>query len=585
MANNASKKTKKQKSQAVIRIVIMVVILVLANMLAARFHTGIDLTKEKRFTLSPATKNLLHNMEDVAVVTVYLDGKLTPGYERLKEATRERLQTFKEYTSTDIIFDFQDPFEGKTEEEKPKIFEELASKGIFPINLKSNDDDGYAVKFVFPWASVRYKGLETPVKLIETSMGIDNSQGLSNSEALLEYKFAEAINRLSSPEKREIAYIMGHGEALGFNTFDMLTSLRTDYKIDTLDLPNSLYIPSTYKAIIINKPTQTFDDKEKFKIDQYVMNGGHVMWIIDQLNTPMDSLQASQQFISMDYNLNLGDQLFKYGVRVNPELVEDFRAAPLPVMIDQQGDRPQMQLRKWIYFPVFMPEASHPIVKNLDPVMGMFVNTIDTIQNPEIKKTILLSSSNYSRSAPSPVRVSLGMLHYDLDPAMFKGPPSVVAVLLEGKFRSPFQNRLHPRFLKTLKDSLKREFKGISGDDGKMIVVADGDMFQNDFSMKSGPFEMGYWKFTETMFSNKTFFLNCMEYLTDNSGLIEARTKDARLRLLDEQRAKNEETKWQFVNIGIPLAFVLIFASAFIFFRKRKYEHPLVGAQSKSKTK
>lgn len=577
MATNESKKRKQQKGQAIIRLVVLSAILICVNMLAARFHAGLDLTKEKRFTLTKPTKEVLRNMDDVAVITVYLDGKFPAGFQRLKEATREQLQSFRDFAGTNIKFQYTDPLAGKDEDQKVKMYEQLAEKGIYAVNLKvQGEEEGYSEKFIFPYALVKYKGKETAVRLLENKLGMAPLDNLNYSESLLEYKFASAIYKLTKPAKPEIAYIMGHNETLGLNTYDLLTSLSEQYTVDTLDLTNSLYIPNYYKAIIINRPTLPVDDKDKFKIDQYVMKGGRVLWAIDQVNMPMDSLAMNNSAIAMDYGLNLDDQLFKYGVRINSNLVEDKQCLPMPVMFGQPGDaQPQMELRNWIYFPVFVPESTHPIVKNLDGIFGLYASTIDTLANPEIRKTILLQSSKYSRKTSVPARVSLSMLQYPVD-AMFKEPktPQPVAVLLEGKFNSVFKNRLHPSFLSILKDSLKQEFVGACDTETRMIVIADGNMLENEFSSKTGPMEMGFWKFTNARFANKTFVLNCVEYLTDNSGLLEARTKDSKLRLLDENRVKMEKQKWQFVNIGLPVLAILIFASAYLFFRKRRYERP-----------
>ncbi len=575
MATNTAQKRKSQQRQAILRLVLMLAILVCVNMLASRFHYGLDLTKEKRFTLSPATKKLLRNMKDVAVIDVYLEGKNFPaGFQRLKEAARERLQSFREYAGTKIVFRFIDPVEGKNQDEKIAIYQQMAEQGMTPINLQvKGDEEDYSERYVLPWALVQYNGKAMPVRLLENNATMSSWDNLNYSEALLEYKFANAINKLTLPEKPQIAYIMGNGESLGINTYDLLSTLPAQYMLDTLDLVNSLYIPRYYKAIIINKPTQAFDDKEKFKIDQYVMHGGKVLWALDMLYTPMDSLRISQQFVTTDYGLNLDDQLFKYGVRVNPDLIEDVQQClPLPIMVDAGTGKPQMQLRPWIYFPLFIPSSSHPIVKNMDAVMGMFANSIDTVANPEIKKTILLESSKYSRTTTSPARVSLSMLKYPPNPEMFNNPYKPVAVLLEGRFKSVFENRLHPYFLHLLRDSLKMAFKPVADSAGAMIVISDGDMLENDFSQTMGPMEMGYWQYTKDRFANKAFVLNCLEYLTDDAGLLEARSKDLKLRLLDTARVKKEKATWQALNIGLPILLVLIFGSCYLFFRKRRYE-------------
>ena len=307
------------------------------------------------------------------------------------------------------------------------------------------------------------------------------------------------------------------------------------------------------------------------------MNGGHVIWLVDGLDASMQNMVDSsgntlQSFLSKDLPLNLDDMLFNYGVRINANLIEDMDCNPIPVVVGMQGDQPQTELRKWIYFPVLMPSSKHPIVHNIDPVMTTFASSIDTIANPELKKTVLLASSKYSRVAPHPVRVSLSMMRYNLDNNLFNKPYQPVAVLIEGKFKSVFNNRLEPQFLSILKDSLKMPFKAQCDSATSMIVISDGDMFENDYSEREGTMEMGYWRYTSNRFANKTFMLNCIEYLTDRSGLLESRSKDVKLRLLDNGRVQSERSKWQWLNILAPNILVILFASVYLFFRKRKYE-------------
>jgi ABC-2 type transport system permease protein len=578
MATNSSSKRKNQQRQASLRLLLLCVILASANLLAARFHYGFDLTEEKRFTLSPSTKRLLRNMDDVAVIDVYLKGQMPAGFQRLAASTKEKLQYFKEVAGKKIVFRFSDPFEGKSEEQKAGVFQQLAKKGINGTNLQVKDDDGYSEKIIFPCALVQYKGKEYPVNLLENEhQGMSPFEILNYSESLLEYKFANAINTLTQPDQASIAYIMGNEENLGLNTRDALNTIRMLYHMDTVDLHGSMMIPGpglgTYEAIIINKPRSAFEDKDKFKIDQYIMRGGHVLWLVDGVQATMDSMsRQTQSFLTGDLSLNLEDMLFNYGVRINPNLIEDVDCNPIPVVVGMVGDQPQTELRPWIYFPVLMPTGNHPIVHNLDPVMTQFASSMDTIANPEIKKTILLASSKYSRVAPHPVRVSLSMMAFKLDNRMFNKPYQPVAVLLEGKFRSVFNNRFTPEFLKVLKDSLKMPFKSVCDTPTSMIVVSDGDLIENDYSEREGTMEMGYWRFTRNRFANKTFLLNCLEYLTDKSGLLESRSKDVKLRLLDNGRVKTEKKTWQIINIVVPIALVMVFAVVYLFVRKRRYE-------------
>ena len=561
-------KNQRQK-QATMRIAIMVAILVCVNILASYYHSGIDLTKEKRFTLSPSTKKLLGNMKEVAVVDVYLKGKFPAMLQRLQEAVRERLRSFKDYAGNKIVFHFIDPFEGKTESEQKIIAHDLEAKGIRFLNLSVKDDEDYtnSNKPFFPYALVQYNGREVPVMLLEDPPHKSAAEKISYAEATLEYKFASAINQLNKNERTRVAYIVGNGEDLGIKSYDMLATLPHYYDLDTITLADLQY--PLYEAAIIAQPTSQFSGPQKLKIDQYVMHGGHILWAFNQLNASLDSLAAHPpQIIAMEYGLALDDLLFKYGCRVNNDLVEDMQCMQLART--QTGGTPEM--RDWIYFPRLNPTAEHPIVRNMDFILGRFTNSIDTIRSPEIQKTVLLQTSKYSLSARSPVRVSLTMMNFPLQHEMFTKSYLPVAVLLEGKFHSAFQNLLAPEFVRYL-DSVKQPFKPVCDTANRMIVVSVGDIFSSEYTTKDGLLPMGYYKWSGEFFANRNFLLNCMEYLTDRSGILEARSKEVKLRLLDSGRTKSEKSKWQFINVSIPIAAVLVFASCYLFFRKRRYEN------------
>lgn len=568
-----SSKKKAQNRQAGIRVVILLGVLICVNMLAARFHTGLDLTREKRFTLTKPTRKLLSNINGFVVVDVLLQGKNFPAdFQRLQESVRERLQSFREVSGGKIVFKFRDPFEGKSEKEKGQVFSELASKGVAAVNVPQSGENKYTEQLVFPYAIIHYKGKERTIPLLESHIGYSRQEMLNYSESQLEYKFAAAINGLMRPDKPRLAYVMGNGEAIGLGTYDALTTLQELYHLDTIDLSTGTHIPSVYNAAIICKPSVPFSEKEKFKLDQYVMRGGHLLMFVDGASASMDSL-SGEQFLATGLDLNLGDLLFKWGMRLNTDLIEDLQSNPIPVVVGQMGDQPQMELRKWFYLPVFIPSSQHRIVRNMDGVMSMYASSIDTVANPDIRKTVLLASSQYSRRTMTPARISLSMLRYPPRPELFNKGNLPTAVLLEGRFSSAFQDRLPQDFLQILRDSVKQPFKPVADSaDGAIIVVSDGDIFLNGVNQKTGPEEMGYWRFTNTRFANKAFVLNCLEYLTDPSGILEARNKELRLRLLDAGRVERERNTWQAINLAIPLGIVLIFASAYIFFRKRKYE-------------
>lgn len=570
--STASGKRKVQQSQAGLRLLILVAILVCINLLASRFHYGLDLTKEKRFTLSQPTKKLLRSMKDVAVIDVYLEGKnFPPDFQRMRAAVRERLQSFTEIAGPHIKVRFVNPFEGKSDAELVTVYQDFAARKMMAINIAQNDEERSTMQLVVPYALVQYKDKAIPVMLLEGHSGMTRSEQLNYSESLLEYKFASALHQAEKADRPRIAYVMGNGEALGYSTYDALTTLGNLYQLDTIDIDAGSHISSVYSALIVCKPTVPFTEKQKFKLDQYIMRGGHVLWMIDPMNASMDSLKSSEQFLATDLGLNLDDQLFKYGARINADLLEDLQSRSIYVYERAMNGQMMPTLKGWYYFPLFVPTSRHPIVNNMDGIQSKFASTIDTIATPEIKKTVLLESSQYSRAALAPVRVSLSMLRYAPKPELFNKGFRPAAVLLEGKFQSVFQDRI-PADFRAVLDSLKQPFKPEADSAGSMIIVGDGDIMLNEFTESQGPQELGYSMMEKVRYANKSFLLNCLEYMTDHSGLLEARSKDVRLRLLDGGRIKRERTKWQMINILVPIGLVLAFASCYLFFRKRRYE-------------
>jgi len=567
---------KNVKRNHIIRFIILAAILVVVNVVGARFHKRFDLTKEKRFSLSDPTKVYVGDMKEAATVTIYLDGKLPAGFQRLQNSVLDILKEFNEYSGGKIQYRFENPLSGKsTPKAKQEVIEQLAQKGVQPVNLQvqqDEDDGGYSEKIIFPWALVAHNGKEYPVSLLENHRGMSPQEVLDYSGNLLEYKFAQSIQQTTRADKPYVAYTTGNGQPLGYKTMDMLTTLGGLYNLDTLDLNTNIEVPQVFDAIIITAPKTGLDEKAKFKIDQYVMNGGRVLWMIDRLNTSMKKLQESQAYLAAEMPTNLEDILFKYGVRINPTLVEDVQQnAPIPVTVGMIGDKPDIRLLPWLYFPYAVPSAKHPIVHNMDAVLFQFANSIDTIAQPGIKKTVLLHSSNRSRTQSAPLRISLSDLKYKPNPDLYRKKQIPMAVLLEGKFSSNFANRLAPQFLTTLKDSLNKPFLSEGVKASKQIVIGNGDVFYNDFSERNGPMECGYYKFTKQNFANKRFLLNCIEYLVDDSGLIKARSKDLSLRLLDAPRVKQEKLKWQLINIGLPIVLTIAFGSLFLFFRRKRY--------------
>lgn len=566
---------KKKRSFTFTHIGLLALILILVNIISSKFRFQIDATAEKRFSLSSPTKKLLQSIKEPVSIEVYLKGEFPAGFQKLAEGTKLLLQSFQNESKGKVKFIFFNPLEGKNDKEQQELYQKFSDIGIQPVNLKVQSEaaDGFSQKIIFPAAKVMFNNKVTSINLLESHLSMSPQEMLNYSESLLEYKFASAIKYLLQPDKKKLAYIVGHGEAIGDNTYDILTTLEKYYKIDTLDLSRNVAISPLYDAAIICKPSIAFDEKDKFKLDQYIMQGGNLLCMIDMLRFSMDSLRAQSTSMAINYDLNLDDLLFKYGVRINSDYIEDIQQCnPIPITVGNIGNQPDIKQLPWLFFPYSISNAKHPIVNNLDAVMFMYASSIDTIAAPNIRKEILLTSSNRSRRLPMPVRVSLSNLKYKPEPELYKEKNIPMAVLLQGKFESVYKNRIDPIFVKIYTDSLHLPYSTQGVKESKIIVVSDGDIFLNDVSSTRGPYECGYYKYTDHLFANKTFILNALEYLSDDFGLLEARNKNLTLRLLDTPKVKKNKLQWQFINIALPAIIVLFFGSAYFFFRRKKYE-------------
>lgn len=551
----------------------LLLLLVLINTLAFLVHFRIDMTAEKRYTLSKPTRSLLSGLKEPVLITIFLSGDMPAGFKKLANSAQELLQEFKEIGKNDIQFKFEKPGEGLNDTLKTAFIDSLHRLGLTPMNVKAQtrEGEGQEERFIYPGALVSYNGRVSAVDFLQGQSLVNGINSLNNAEALLEYKFASAIHKVVQDTVPLIGYLSGNGESLSYNVYDLINTVKANYNFRILPIDNVQSIPSIFNAILIVKPTERFSDQQKLKIDQYIMNGGKVMWMIDNLYAEFDSLQRSQnEFIAFDRGLNLEDQLFKYGARINLDLVQDLNADEVPSVIGSMGGKPQIELLPWPYFPLLGNITGHPIAKNLDYVVSQFPNTVDTVKATGIKKTILLVTSNSSRILSSPARVTWQSVQNAEDSRSFNKSNVPVAVLLEGKFSSLFNNRISA----AIKDSLAAHgspFIPVNRSDNKMIVIADGDIALNAVSQKEGPLPMGKNLYTGSQYANKEFIFNCIEYLTDNSEILEARSKDYTLRLLDKKKVEAEKTKWQLVNTGLPVILIIVFGVVYQTMRRRKY--------------
>jgi len=555
------------KSQALIRLGLLTGILLLMNVISSFWFTRIDLTGDKRFTLSPASRNLVANLKDVVFIRVYLEGEFSPGFDRLRTATRELLDELRQYSNGNLEYEFIDPSANPDEKERNRLFAQLYQKGIQPTTLEERTREGVNRTYVFPGAVVSYANTEMTVQLLQSQLGVPPQQMLNNSIQNLEYEFCNAITKATNPARPVIAFLEGHGELDTAETADFASTLKNSYSLKRVTINGQLDALKGYKAVVIAKPDSAFNEKDKFVIDQYVMNGGKAVFLIDQLDAVMDSLKSRGEMIALGRDLKLDDMLFRYGARVNYDLVQDMLSAMIPVVTGTVGNQPKQQLMPWYYFPVMTSRSTHPVVNNLNAVKGQFVSSVDAIQAPGIRSTVLLTTSGYSRIVPAPVRVSLGIMQFKPDPSMFPQRDVPVMLLVEGEFTSLYKNRLPP----AISESVDIGFKA-SCNNGKVIVAGDGDLIRNDV-VKGRPVPLGYDRYTNSTFGNKDLLLRAIDYLCDESGIMALRNKDFRLRLIDPAVLEADTRPLRMLNVCLPLAAVLITGVIRFYRRRRKYVH------------
>ncbi|MGB1248536.1 MAG: gliding motility-associated ABC transporter substrate-binding protein GldG [Chitinophagales bacterium] len=562
-------KLKKTISKYANLFILMAIILVV-NFIGSKIYKRFDLTEEKRYSLSDPTKEFLRNLDDIVYVKVYLTGSLPSGMKELENSTRDILNECKAYGGSNIDFEFIDltAYSLEAQEEEGK---RLMEQGLNPISLTVVESGEQTQKVIFPGAIIEYKGRSKSLVLLENQVGYDQFEILNNSIALLEYKIANSIQKLQQLTPPKISFTQSNGELTQAEIGSILGTLQADYmEVASLNLNEGFKIDQSIDVVVIAKPTIPFDERQKFKLDQYVMNGGKILWFVDGMSASLDSIQGKDFHLAQPLDLNLDDILFKYGIRVNNDLIQDLQNTPIPLVTGEVGGVPQTQLFPWVFNPLLFTTNEHAITKNIDPVAGNFTNTLDTIRTEGIKKTILLTSSAYSRAQFAPVRVYLGIIKDNPPPEAFQQPYLPTAVALEGTFTSVFKNRITDKYLESI-DTVEELSYREESMPTKMIVVSDGDIIRNQVSSTGNPLPLGFDRYSQSTYGNKTFVKNCIEYLIDDYNLIETRNKEIKLRQLDGIKLQNERTFWQVLNIALPLALVFIFGLIFSLVRKRKY--------------
>lgn len=545
-------------------------ILLALNFLGSYMFFTIDLTEEKRYTLTPSTRELLEEVEAPIYAEVLLGGSFPAGFKRLQRSTREMLDDFRGRNSL-IDYTFSDPNTGSAEEIQI-LRTELGKQGIFPTNLRIKESGETVEKLIYPYVVFSYAGRSVAVSLLESEVpGVPPEQVLNNSISLLEYKFASAIHRLIRTDKPNVVFLKEHGELTPEQTADIRREIRPFYNFSFLHLDSVFRINPAVDLLIVAKPRGPFSEPDKFKIDQFVMKGGKVLWLIDPLNVGLDSMRGKPAFIPLEYDLNLDDLLFKYGARIQKNLVLDMECSGIPMQVGMVGGSPQYDLFPWFYHPAVIPREDHPVVKNLNRVHFEFPASVDTIKTrTPVDKTILITSSPYTRLQFPPVQLSFEILRYDPDPEKFDKPSQPLVVLLEGSFPSHFENRVPQAFLDSL-TALGETYLTESVPTA-MIVAADGDLIRNPFNpLTQEAKPLGFNPYDRQQYANRELILNMIEYLLDQRGLLEARSREVKLRMLDKVRVEKEKTNWQVINLLGPLALLGLAGLSFHFWRRKRY--------------
>lgn len=538
------------------------VFVAILNFLGSSYFFRIDITEEKRYTIKSQTKELLSNLDDAVYVEVFLEGELNPGFERFKKSIRETLEEFRIYSKDRVRVTFTDPTLALGERARNEFIADLTARGVSPRNVIETKNGQRVEKLVFPGAIVSYGGMEKGVMLLKGNAMQGPQQALNQAIEGVEYEIANTIYTLTNNNRKRIGFVTKHGELEGNRLISFENSLREQYDVLSVALDQKEKLAGV-EALIIAKPTHAFSNNDKYYLDQYLIKGGRLLLLLDRLDAAMDSA-SSDNYFAFPYDLNLDDQLFKYGVRINQDLIQDRVSGRYPIVVSNAG-KPQIMQMEWPFFPLVNQYADHPVTRNLDASLLRFASSIDTVKAVGVKKTPLLFSSSYSRKAAAPVKVGVNDLRNQLQTGAFNEQKIPLGYLLEGTFTSLYKNRFSP----TGADTAGYRSESVPT---KLIVIADGDIMRNDVNPRTGEAQpLGFDPFSQYTFANQDLLLNAIAYLTEENGLIKARNKEIKIRPLDKEKIKNERVFWQVINLVAPLLLLIIFGFSRSYWRKLKY--------------
>lgn len=568
-----NKKTKK-RSANIIKTALIILSIVIINLISSKAFFRLDLTGEKRYTISEGTREILTNLEDVVVIRIYLDGELNIPFQNFQNSIVELLDEFHVYGRNNLHYEFVDPFDKLSEQDLQNVLADFESKGLKVSNIYQRKKDGSKTeKLILPGASIIYNGTEISLNLLVNNPSKSGEENLNSSIETLEYKFINTINNITSTEIEKIAFLEGHSEWPDPFVADIMKELSKAYQVDRGIMDGRPGILNAYSAIVVAGPVVQFTEQDKYVIDQYIMQGGKVLWLLDAVNVDFDSLSMGRS-LAYPNMINLDDMFFKYGIRINPNIIQDAQCSRLPVNVALQGEAPRFQAEPWNYYPLISPQKSNLITNNINDIQLRFASTIDTIQaRKNIKKTPLLVSSFNSKIQKTPRIVELQEISTPITEINYDSPNQLVGVLLEGEFESVFNNRMIDEYFSI--PPLNRLNTSV---ETKMIVVSDADIIRNEIKRStqgSGIFPLGFDRLTNQTYGNKEFLVNALNYLTGNDGLLELRGREFKLRLLDRKKLSNERVKWQIINVVMPILLIVLLGIAYSFMRKRRYTRQL----------
>ena len=568
----------------IIGFLLLLFIVIVVNVLSEFKFFRLDLTAEKRYSISEISTSQLEKLDDIVFLKIYLDGdNLPPGFKRLKTSLKEMLDEFIIYGGDNIQYEFINPNKESDKDKREAIHKELYQRGLVPITLYEKDEEGNnSEKVIFPGIIASYKGRELAIDLLSNNPLKSQAENLNNSVSQLEYNLSSTIENLQKEYIPTIGFTTDHGELSNANTYSIKKALSDFYNVQNVAInenlsslserkeldSNKIRFRNKYELLFIAKPTKAFSEKDKFILDQFIMHGGRIVWLIDGTTANMDSQAHSSSSMALPINLNLNDQFFNYGVRINNDLIQDLLCAKIPAKPVYSGKgRSQLVPFDWLYFPLINPTINHEITNNLDMIFSQFASSIDTVHpDPLIKKTILLTTSKYTKTIESPLRVSLDLLNIIPDKNFFTKQNVPIAVMLEGSFRSNFLNRVPV----AIKSSPLIDFKGESSDT-KMMFISDGEIIKNPTKTINGkemPYPTGYDIYSQITYANKDF---SADYLLGNSGTIYLRNRQITLRLLDKTKITESGNTWKIINTAIPVILIIFFGIIINFIRKRRF--------------